>query len=146
MIEILKALIPTQTQIEWGVVASMLGTTVSYVIGFDGAVIALLYLMLVDYITGLIAAVLNANMKLDSSKGFKGILKKFVIILLVSMSHVLDTTIGIDLIQSLVVWFYLGNEGISVLENAANAGLPVPNKLKETLEQFKEGKTHESCN
>ena len=92
--------------------------------------------MAIDYITGIMAAYINPSLALNSQKGFKGICKKIVILMLVALAHELDKATGQPAIQSLVVWFFLGNEGLSIIENSAKAGLPIPNKLRDTLEQL----------
>lgn len=133
----LRGIIPTQVQIEWGAVASVIGTIVSYVLGWNGVLEALLCAMVLDYLSGLLAAYINPHMKLDSRRGFRGIGKKIMILLLVSLAHFADYATGQTIVQTIAVWFFLGNEGLSILENAANAGVPVPEKLKKTLEQLK---------
>lgn len=133
----LRGLIPTQVQIEWGAVASVIGTIVSYVLGWNGVLEALLCAMVLDYLSGLLAAYINPRMKLDSRRGFRGIGKKIMILLLVSLAHFADYTTGQTIVQTIAIWFFLGNEGLSIIENAVNAGVPVPEKLKKTLEQLK---------
>lgn len=133
----LRGLIPTQVQIEWGAVASVIGTIVSYVLGWNGVLEALLCAMVLDYLSGLLAAYINPRMKLDSRRGFRGIGKKIMILLLVSLAHFADYATGQTIVQTIAIWFFLGNEGLSIVENAANAGVPVPEKLKKTLEQLK---------
>ena len=133
----LRGLIPTQVQIEWGAVASVIGTIVSYVLGWNGVLEALLCAMVLDYLSGLLAAYINPRMKLDSRRGFRGIGKKIMILLLVSLAHFADYATGQTIVQTIAIWFFLGNEGLSIIENAANAGVPVPEKLKKTLEQLK---------
>lgn len=132
----LRGLIPTQVQIEWGAIASAVGTLCSYVLGWNSVLEALIFAMGIDYLSGLMAAYINPRMKLDSRKGFRGIAKKVMILLLVSLAHFIDRATGQNIIQLAVIWFFLGNEGLSIIENAANAGLPVPKKLKDTLEQL----------
>lgn len=132
----LRGLIPTQVQIEWGAIASAVGTLCSYVLGWNSVLEALIFAMGIDYLSGLVAAYINPRMKLDSRKGFRGIAKKVMILLLVSLAHFIDRATGQNIIQLAVIWFFLGNEGLSIVENAANAGLPVPKKLKDTLEQL----------
>ena len=138
--EAFRGLVPTQIQFEWGGIVATVGTVFSYICGWDKAVEGLLWLMLLDYISGIMAAYINTNMALDSRKGYKGIVKKFMILVLVSLAHFMDMATGQVIVQTIVVWFFIGNEGLSIVENAAKAGLPVPNKLKETLEQLKEQK------
>lgn len=105
-----------------------------------GAIEALLWLMVIDYISGVAAAYINPNLALNSQKGFRGIVKKMMILLLVSLAHFVDKAVGQILAQTIVVWFFIGNEGLSVVENSAKAGLPVPAKLRATLEQLKDYK------
>ena len=136
----LRGLIPTQVQIEWGAVVSVVGTIASYALGWNGVLEALLCAMVLDYLSGLLAAYINPHMKLDSRRGFRGIGKKIMILLLVSLAHFADYATGRTIVQTIAVWFFLGNEGLSILENAANAGVPVPEKLKKTLEQLKSEK------
>lgn len=133
----LRGIIPTQVQIEWGAAASVIGTIVSYVLGWNGVLEALLCAMVLDYLSGLLAAYINPRMKLDSRRGFRGIGKKIMILLLVSLAHFADYATGQTIVQTIAIWFFLGNEGLSIIENAANAGVPVPEKLKKTLEQLK---------
>ena len=104
--------------------------------GCDGLLYALLVFVTLDYITGIMCAV--ADHKLSSEVGFKGICRKVLIFALVGVGHVLDThIIGTgSVLRTAVVFFYLSNEGVSLLENAAHLGLPVPAKLKAVLEQL----------
>lgn len=137
VIVFLRELIPTQVQIEWGAIASVVGAAVSYALGWNGVLEALLCAMVLDYLSGLLAAYINPHMMLDSRRGFRGIGKKIMILLLVSLAHFADRATGQTIVQTIAIWFFLGNEGLSILENAANAGVPVPEKLKKTLEQLK---------
>ena len=111
--------------------------------GFDGFLYALIVFVVVDYLTGVMVAVLNKN--LSSEVGFHGIFKKVVIIALVAVGHIVDTYViqNGSVIRTAVIFFYLSNEGISILENASVLGLPVPQKLKDVLEQLKDGKEGE---
>ena len=104
--------------------------------GCDGLVYALLIFAVLDYITGLMCAV--ADRKLSSAVGFKGICRKVLIFALVGVGHVLDTqVIGTgSVLRTAIIFFYLSNEGVSLIENAAHLGLPVPEKLKAVLEQL----------
>ncbi|MGP1365861.1 MAG: phage holin family protein [Schwartzia sp. (in: firmicutes)] len=137
----LRGLIPTQVQIEWGAIASAIGTVCSYMLGWNSVLETLIFAMGIDYLSGLMAAYINPRMKLDSRKGFRGIAKKVMILLLISLAHIIDRATGQNIIQLAVIWFFLGNEGLSIVENAANAGLPVPKKLKDTLEQLSKEKS-----
>lgn len=104
--------------------------------GCDGLLYALLAFVAADYITGVMCAV--ADKKLSSAVGFKGICRKVLIFVLVGIGHILDTqVIGAgSVLRTAVIFFYLSNEGVSLMENAAHLGLPVPAKLKNVLEQL----------
>jgi len=104
--------------------------------GSDGLLYALIAFVIIDYITGVMCAVLDK--KLSSEIGFKGIFKKVLIFLMVGIAKILDGYILGDgsALRTAVVFFYCSNEGLSVLENAAHIGLPVPKKLKSILEQL----------
>ena len=104
--------------------------------GCDGLLFALVVFVSVDYITGVMCAI--EDKKLDSGVGFKGICKKVIIFMLVGIGHVLDThVIGTgSVLRTAIIFFYLSNEGVSLLENAAHLGLPIPEKLKDVLEQL----------
>ena len=119
-----------------GSITSAIGAVLTYFIGWNDALEALLTLMVIDYATGLLAAYINPDLKLDSHKGFRGICKKIVIILLIVLAHELEKATGVPAVQSVVVWFFVGNEGLSIIENSAKAGVPVPEKLRKTLEQL----------
>ena len=114
-----------------------------FVGGLDGLLYALAAFVVVDYVTGLMAAGLEK--KLSSSVGFRGIFKKVVIFCLVAVGHVIDTHViqNGSVLRTAVIFFYLSNEGISILENAGRIGLPVPEGLKGVLEQLKEEKRDE---
>ena len=102
----------------------------------DGAMLALLAFIAIDYITGVLVAI--SQKALNSSVGFKGIAKKIFILLLVLVANVIDTQIigGSGVLRGLVIAFYLANEGISILENAGKLGVPYPQKLKQVIEQL----------
>ena len=104
--------------------------------GMDGLMIALIIFTVLDYITGLMCAVIDK--KLSSAVGFKGICKKVLILMLVGVAHIVDLhVVGTgDALRSAVVCFYLSNESVSMLENAAHLGLPIPEKLKSVLAQL----------
>ena len=106
--------------------------------GLDGFLYALLVFVVVDYITGIMAGYIQK--KLSSEVGFKGIARKVVIFLLVGVGHILDAQIiqAGSVLRTAVIFFYLSNEGISIVENAAIIGLPVPQKLKDVLEQIRD--------
>ena len=103
--------------------------------GCDGLLFALLAFVVVDYITGVMCAI--SDKSLSSAVGFKGICRKVLIFILVGMAHILDTqVIGAgSVLRTAIIFFYLSNEGVSLLENASHLGLPVPDKLKDVLKQ-----------
>ena len=110
--------------------------------GVDGLMTALLIFMVLDYVTGLMCAI--ADKKLSSAVGFKGICKKVLILMLVGVANVVDIHIvgtG-SALRSAVICFYLSNEGLSLLENAAHIGLPIPDQMKDVLAQL-HGRTDE---
>ena len=104
--------------------------------GMDGLLTALIIFMVLDYITGLMCAIIDK--KLSSAVGFKGICKKVLILLLVGVANIVDVhVVGTgSALRGAVVCFYLSNEGLSLLENAAYIGLPVPEKLRTVLAQL----------
>ena len=104
--------------------------------GCDGLLYALIAFVVIDYITGVMCAVIDR--KLSSAVGFKGIFRKVLIFLLVGIANVLDVqVIGTgSVLRTAVIFFYISNEGVSLLENAAHLGLPVPEKIKTVLEQL----------
>ena len=116
---------------------TVLGGWIGYFLGgCDGLIVALLCFVAVDYITGLMCAV--SDKKLSSKAGFKGICRKVLIFTLVGVANIIDIQIihtG-SVLRTAVIFFYLSNEGVSLLENAAHLGLPIPKKLKEVLEQL----------
>ena len=104
--------------------------------GCDGLLYALVVFVVVDYITGVMCAINNKT--LSSAVGFKGICRKVLIFLLVGIANVLDVqVIGTgSVLRTAVIFFYISNEGISLLENAGHLGLPIPEKVKVVLEQL----------
>ena len=106
--------------------------------GVDGFLYALLVFVVVDYLTGLMAAYIRK--KISSEVGFRGICRKVAIFCLVGIAHILDAQVikNGSVLRTAIVFFYLSNEGISILENITIIGLPVPQKLKDVLEQIRE--------
>ena len=104
--------------------------------GCDGLLLALVAFAAADYLTGVMCAV--SDRKLSSNVGFKGICRKVLIFLLVGTANILDVhVIGTgSVLRTAVIFFYISNEGVSLLENAAHLGLPVPEKIKAVLEQL----------
>ena len=112
--------------------------------GVDKMLTALIAFMVVDYITGLtVAFIFHKSQKTEnggasSAVGFKGIVKKMCILLLVGLAHELDYIMGIDYIRALSILFFIGNAGLSVLENVGLMGVPYPEFLKKALEAIKD--------
>ena len=105
--------------------------------GFDGLIYALVAFVVIDYITGLMVAVVEK--KLSSSIGFRGIFKKVIIFALVGIGHTIDFYLiekG-SAVRTAVIFFYLSNEGLSIMENAARVGLPIPEKLKTVFTELR---------
>ncbi len=111
--------------------------------GWDELLYALIAFVAIDYITGVICAI--SNHTLSSEVGFKGICRKVLIFLLVGIGSILDAhVIGSgSVLRTAVIFFYISNEGVSILENAARLGLPVPEKIKVVLEQLHDRSTKE---
>lgn len=121
------------------VLFSAIGGLIGSIFGeVDGFFFALMIFIAIDYITGLMAAAVEK--RLASNIGFKGIFKKTAILFLVSVGHLIDTEIIKQggAIRTMVIFFYLSNEGLSILENAVRIGLPIPEKLQALLKQFNE--------
>ena len=104
--------------------------------GWDGFLYALLVFVVLDYLTGVLCAI--ADKKLSSEIGFKGISRKVLIFALVGIANIIDVQVIGDgsILRTAVIFFYLSNEGVSILENAGHLGLPIPEKLKAVLEQL----------
>ena len=118
---------------------SVVGGWLAYFLGgLDGFLYALIVMVTVDYITGVFSAIVRKD--LSSRIGFKGIFHKIVIFALVGVAHTLDMYVIKEggILRSAVAFYYIANEGISIIENCAEIGLPVPEKLKKTLLQIKE--------
>ena len=108
-----------------------------YLGSFDSLMYALVAFIVTDYLTGVLCAIVERN--LSSAIGFKGICQKVVILTLVGMANVLDANIigSGCVLRSAVIFFYISNEGISIIENAARIGLPVPEKLQDVMKQLR---------
>jgi len=104
--------------------------------GLDGFLYALIIFVIVDYITGIMVAIINKE--LSSEIGARGIFKKILIFILVGIAHIIDSRLIGEgsVIRTAVIFFYLSNEGISIIENSTRIGLPVPQKLKDVLAQL----------
>lgn len=104
--------------------------------GADGFLYALIAFVVIDYATGVLCAIADKN--LSSEVGFKGICRKVLIFTLVGIGNILDVYVlgEAGVLRTAVIFFYLSNEGVSLLENAAHLGLPIPEKLKDVLAQL----------
>ena len=104
--------------------------------GCDGLLYALIAFVVIDYITGLMCAI--ADKTLSSAVGFKGICRKVLIFALVGIGHILDVNVigSGSVMRTAIIFFYISNEGVSLVENSAHLGLPIPDKLKAVLEQL----------
>lgn len=104
--------------------------------GADGFLYALIAFVVIDYLTGVMCAIVDKE--LSSNVGFKGICRKVLIFCLVGIGNILDVYVLQDggVLRTAVIFFYLSNEGISMLENATHLGLPVPEKIKSVLAQL----------
>lgn len=109
----------------------------------DGLLITLICFAIVDYVTGVVSAAINH--KLNSATGFKGIAKKLFMFALVGVANLIDINAlaGTAVLRSAVICFYLANEGLSIIENAGEIGLPIPKKLKKLIEQLKESEEND---
>lgn len=118
-------------------VFTMIGGWLGYFLGgCDGLLIALVMFVVMDYISGVMCAIADKN--LSSEVGFKGICRKVLIFILVGIANILDVqVIGTgSVLRTAIIFFYISNEGVSLLENAAHLGLPVPEKLKVVLKRL----------
>ena len=118
-------------------VFTVMGGWLGYFLGgYDGLLYALIVFMVADYITGVMCAISDTT--LSSAVGFKGICRQVLILMLVGIANLLDVeVIGTGaVLRTAVIFFYLSNEGVSLLENAAHLGLPIPEKLKSVLAQL----------
>lgn len=116
---------------------TIFGAAIGYFLGgLDGLLIVLLVFMGIDYITGIMCAIKEGN--ISSKTGFAGICKKILILILVGMSNMLDVYVlqtG-SMLRTAALFFYISNEGVSILENAGKLGLPIPAKIKNVLAQL----------
>ena len=123
----------------WNVIQAVFATVGGwlgyFVGGWDGLLYALIGFVVLDYLTGVMCAV--SDHRLSSEVGFKGICRKVLIFALVGIGHILDTHVfgETGVLRTAVIFFYISNEGLSLVENAAYLGLPIPEKLKAVLEQ-----------
>ena len=116
---------------------SVTATTFVFLLGgFDVAISCLLIAIILDYISGIIKAFINKN--LSSNIGFRGIVKKVAILIIVMLAVLVDRVAGeTGAIRTLVIYYFVANEGLSIIENLGEAGIPIPKKLKEALKVLK---------
>ena len=118
------------------VISVVLTTTIYLLGGFDIALQSLIIVIVIDYLTGIASAIYNKE--LSSKTGFKGIIKKFCYLLVVALSVVVDNLTGQSgIIRSLVIYFFVANDGLSIIENMAEMSVKLPKKLMDSLEQIK---------
>ncbi len=126
-------------------IIAVIGATITHALGgWDVMLQIMVSLIALDYILGVSVAIFNRV--LNSDVGFKGLFRKMVIFALVYLAVLLDRAIGSDFIRSLVILFYIANEGISVLENAGKLGVPYPPQLKDVLIQLRKKVEEENHN
>lgn len=122
------------------VISGTVGGFFSYCLGWNKNIEILLWVITLDIIVGVAASFVNDQLKFNSVKMYKGIVKKIIILALVSFSHQLDIMMNTEvIIGNTVTYFFVANEGLSLLENAANCGLALPPILQNSLEQVKRG-------
>ena len=136
---------PSSTEMIIGSTVSLFGTVFSYLIGgYDMMFQTLIVVIILDYITGVMAAWCEKSdikKKPSSRRGLKGIVKKVFILSLVVLAHLIDEVSGGgNLARTMTIWFFFANEGLSIIENAARIGLPVPQVIKNKLAQLAEEK------
>lgn len=123
---------------------TLMGGWLGYFLGgSDGLIVALIIFVVMDYVSGVMCAI--SDKTLSSEVGFKGICRKALIFILVGIANILDAQIiktG-SVLRTAIIFFYLSNEGVSLLENASYLGLPVPEKLKDVLQQLNEDNKEE---
>ena len=122
------------------IIIAALGTGITWLFGtWDTALIVLVSFMALDYLTGVLRAIVNQEVSSDT--GLKGIARKTVIFIVLIVAVLLDRLLntGTWVFRTLICYFYIANEGISLLENCAGLGLPIPDKLKDALVQLKDG-------
>ncbi len=124
----------TSNQISFAAIGGFIGWFLG---GCDGLLYALLAFVVIDYITGVMCAI--ENHELSSEVGFHGITRKILIFLLVGIANIVDMQLigNGSVLRTAVIFFYISNEGLSIVENAAVLGLPIPNELRNVLKQLR---------
>ena len=121
-----------------------IGAVIGFLYGeITGLFIAIIALMVLDYVTGILCGI--AAKALSSETGFRGLVKKLMVLVIIAVGHLIDTyIIGTgSALMTAVILFFAANEGISILENAAKLGLPIPKKLRDILEQLRKDVDHD---
>lgn len=120
-------------QVSFAALGGELGSVLG---GWDGFLYALVVFVVIDYITGVMCAI--SDKTLSSEVGFRGICRKVLIFFLVGVANILDVNIigSGSVLRTAIIFFYISNEGVSLLENASHLGLPIPKKIKSVLEQL----------
>lgn len=118
------------------IISVILTTTIYLLGGLDIALKSLLIIIVIDYVTGILSAIYNKN--LNSKIGYKGIIKKFSYLFIIALSVIIDNVLGqTGTIRTLVIYFFVANDGLSILENVAEMNIPLPKKLIDVLEQLR---------
>lgn len=104
--------------------------------GWDMLLKTLVFLVITDYVLGITAAGINGE--INSSVGFKGIFRKVMLFVPVGVAYALDRVLGSEVLRNMAIWFYIGNEGISIIENLGKAGVPIPKFMREILVQLRD--------
>lgn len=115
--------------------AALGGLVTGFLGGWDTLLQVLVIFVVLDYCTGLVAAFLEQ--RVDSTVGFKGITRKLLLFVPVGVAYYLDQLLGQQVLRSLAIWFYLANEGLSLIENLGKCGVPIPPAIVEALQQLK---------
>ena len=125
-------------------ISGAVGAVIGFLYGeITGLFVAIIALMALDYVTGILCGI--AAKALSSETGFKGLVKKLMVLVIIAVGHLIDTyIIGTgSALMTAVILFFAANEGISILENAAKLGLPIPKKLRDILEQLRKDDDHD---
>lgn len=118
------------------IISVILTSTIYLLGGLDIALKSLLIIIVIDYVTGILSAIYNKN--LNSKIGYKGIIKKFSYLFIIALSVIIDNVLGqTGTIRTLVIYFFVANDGLSILENIAKMNIPLPKKLIDVLEQLR---------
>lgn len=137
VIEIGKSIIPVRMEAMWGATIGVMGTILTFCFGeWNNALQSLAVFMLIDYITGVMAAYMKPHARLSSKRGLRGIVKKLALAFLVAAAHHLDLAVGQNVFELLTTYSLLGNEGLSIIENVSHCGAPIPSSIKDKLEQL----------